>query len=101
MTLDKLFQDAGAGRIEALDVLSLEGGIYLLEAHHKDGRTLVKSADGSVIRYRSVQHARQALEGLAEVPFHLVHAEAHDEMCGMPAGRREPLRVPISLRSTW
>ncbi|GGK10418.1 DUF6482 family protein [Pseudomonas matsuisoli] len=101
MTLDELAPLAKGGRVDSLDLLSLEGGIYLLEAHLGERRLVVKSPDGSALRLRSAQHARQLLEDFPEVPFHLVHAAAHDEMCGMPAGLREPLRVPISLRSAW
>jgi hypothetical protein len=101
MTLEELTRLARNGALDALDLLSLEGGIYLLEAHSGCKRSIVKMNDGSTLRLRSTQHARQVLEGFPEVPFHLVHNEAHDEMCGMPSGKREPLRVPISIRSTW
>ena len=101
MTLDELARMARDGGVDALDLLSLEGGIYLLEAHAGTRRFTVKTDDGATLRLRSAQHARQVLEHFPEVPFHLVHAAAHDEMCGMPAGQREPLRVPISLRSAW
>jgi hypothetical protein len=54
-----------------------------------------------VLHLRSVEHARDLLQGIPLLPFHLVHAEVHDEMCGMPPSAKEPLRVPISMRSAW
>jgi len=50
---------------------------------------------------RSVEHARDLLREMPEVPFYLLHASAHEEMCGLPATAGEPLRVPLSMRSAW
>jgi len=101
MKLHDLSTHALAGRIEALDLISLEGGIYVLEAH-MDGRPhALHDERGKVWHLRSVEHARDLLNELPEMPFHLVHQSPYDEMCGLSEGRREPLRVPIGMRSHW
>src|SRR5690606_23429915 len=100
MTLAQLFERAGRD-VLGLTLLSLECGIYLLEIQTAEGRVLLRDAGGSVQRLGSVEHARDLLAGLSEMPFFLQHAEAHTEMCGLPGGAAEPLRTPISLRSSW
>lgn len=100
MTLVQLFERAGLD-VMGLTLLSLEGGIYLLEIQTPDGKALLRDGQGAVQRLRSVEHVRDLLAGLPEVPFFLQHAEAHTEMCGLPDGAAEPLRTPISLRSAW
>lgn len=82
MKLHDLTLHAQSGRLEALHLISLEGGIYLLEAH-VDGRVEpVEGARGEVLQPRSVEHARELLHG---VPFTLVQDGIQEEMCGMGA----------------
>lgn len=101
MKLHELITHAQEGRIESLDLVSIEGGIYLLNAH-MDGRIhgLHDECD-KAMRLRSVEHARYLLEQAPDVPLYLVHASAYDEMCGLSEGRREPLRLLTSMRSQW
>ncbi len=51
------------------------------------------------LHLRSVEHARDLLHELPDVPFNLVHAVVHDEMCGMQAGSQDTLRVPMPIHS--
>ncbi|OYT95277.1 MAG: cation transporter, partial [Pseudomonas sp. PGPPP3] len=41
------------------------------------------------------------LQELPPLPFYLIHAVVHEEMCGFPAGPQQRLRVPISLACQW
>jgi hypothetical protein len=101
MNLKDLSQHAHAGHIEALNLISIEGGIYLLEAH-MDGRVHpLNDGKGKTLHLRSVEHAREMLTDMPPIPFHLVHAVVHDEMCGMQDGTQNVLRVPISFISSW
>ncbi|UUY10123.1 DUF6482 family protein [Pseudomonas sp. J452] len=101
MRLFDLLAHAQAGHVDELNLISLEGGIYVLEVR-MDGQTLpVKDEHGKTLHLRSVEHARDVLRELPRLPFHLVHAEVHDEMCGMPPAASEPLRVPISMNNAW
>ncbi len=100
MNLSELTQAVRQGQVESLDLLSLDA-FYILDIHLKDRRLRLLDERGQVLHLRSVEHARDLLEPLAEVPFYLVHASPYDEMCGLAHGRREPLRLPIGLRSAW
>lgn len=97
MNLSDLARHANAGRIDALELISLEGGIYILDIYLQGQRHALIDERGSVCHLRSVEHARD----LPELPFHLVQQSPYDEMCGLADGVREPLRVPIGMRSQW
>lgn len=99
MRLHELIECAES--VECLNLLSLEGGIYVLDIIVKGKRHSLRDDTGKVWHLRSVEHARDVLQELPEVPFFLVHSSAYDEMCGLTEGVRAPLRVPLSLRSQW
>ncbi|HBS78828.1 MAG: cation transporter [Pseudomonas sp.] len=101
MNLQALLESAQAHDVEALDLVSLEGGFYLLSVHAHGKLHVLCDEQAKVIHLRSVEHARDLLSEMPTVPFFLVHSSAYDEMCGLAEGVREPLRVPISLRSAW
>ncbi|WP_455232435.1 DUF6482 family protein [Geopseudomonas aromaticivorans] len=101
MNLHDLSAHALAGRIDGLDLISLEGGIYVLEAQMGGRPHSLVDEHGRVCHLRSVEHARDLLQEVPLLPFHLVHHSPYDEMCGLAEGSREPLRVPIGMRSHW
>lgn len=101
MNLSDLARHANAGRIDALELISLVGGIYILDIYLQGQRHALVDERGSVCHLRSVEHARDLLRDLPELPFHLVQQSPYDEMCGLADGVREPLRVPIGMRSQW
>ncbi|MBW8338497.1 DUF6482 family protein [Stutzerimonas stutzeri] len=101
MNLSDLARHANAGRIDALELISLEGGIYILDIYLQGQRHALVDERGSVCHLRSVEQARDLLRDLPELPFHLVQQSPYDEMCGLADGVREPLRVPIGMRSQW
>jgi hypothetical protein len=101
MYLQDLATHAAAGRIDALELISLEGGIYLLDIYLQGQRHRLIDERGAVWHLRSVEHARDLLREVPELPFHLVQQSPYDEMCGLVEGAREPLRVPIGMRSQW
>lgn len=101
MNLSDLARHANAGRIDALELISLEGRIYILDIYLQGQRHALVDERGSVCHLRSVEHARDLLRDVPELPFHLVQQSPYDEMCGLADGVREPLRVPIGMRSQW
>ncbi|MEN0105970.1 MAG: DUF6482 family protein [Pseudomonas sp.] len=102
MNIQDIYEHASGGDLQGLELLSLEGGIYLLQAQVEGRLHSIKLTDGSTLRLRSVTQARELLEGLPfNGPFHLVHCEVHTEMCGSSSGSAEPLREPIALSSAW
>lgn len=100
MNLNDLSTHAQAGRIDELNLISLEGGIYLLEARMEGCAHPILTDQGSTLNLRSVEHARDVLQEMPALPFFLVHSSVHDEMCGMPSADNS-LRVPIAFRSGW
>lgn len=101
MNLQELNTHATAGLIDELNLISIEGGIYLLEARMHGAAHPLRDAQGKTLHLRSVEHARDLLHTLPPLPFHLVHAVVHDEMCGLHSSEEQTVRVPMSLRSAW
>lgn len=101
MTLPELLRAARDGAVSELELISLEGGIYLLQVLGPQQRCYLVDSAGRNQHLRSIEQARDLLQDLPEVPFFLVHASAYDEMCGLPGGTRDALRVPVGLRSRW
>lgn len=101
MNLQELTAHASAGRIDELNLISMEGGIYLLEARMHGAAHLLNDARGKTLHLRSVEHARDVLHAITPMPFNLVHAVVHDEMCGLHDTEEQTVRVPLSIRSAW
>ncbi|PAV48187.1 cation transporter [Pseudomonas sp. HAR-UPW-AIA-41] len=101
MKLVELREQALNSEVAELALISLEGGTYVLEATVGERQLPVKDDQGRVLHLRSVEHARDLLKDMPPVPFYLVHAEVHDQMCGMAPAASEPLRVAMSLSSAW
>ncbi len=101
MNLHELTAHASAGHIDELNLISMEGGIYLLEARMHGAAHPLNDAQGKTLHLRSVEHARDLLQSVSRMPFNLVHAVVHDEMCGMPDTEEQIVRVPLSIRSAW
>lgn len=101
MNLHQLGEAARADRIEGLEVVSLEGGFYLLQARLASGVHLVRDEQGKVLHLRSTTQVRELLQALPRLPCELIQHCVHDEMCGSREGPIEPLRLPLSLEQRW
>jgi len=101
MNLSELSGLATAGHIRLLEVVSLEGGFYVIQVHTGDTIKVLHDEHGGVLRLLSITHVREYLHDLAPVPCELVQHSIHDEMCGSRSGAIEPLRVPLSLVQQW
>ena len=101
MNLQELTTHAHAGRIDELNLISMEGGIYLLEARMHGAAHPLNDAQGKTLHLRSVELARDVLHSVTPMPFNLVHAVVHDEMCGLHESEEQTVRVPMSIRSAW
>ncbi|MFW9082642.1 DUF6482 family protein [Pseudomonas sp. P2757] len=99
MNLQELNAFAVAGKVQELNLISLEGGIYLLEARMHGAAYPLSDPKGQMLKLRSVEHARDVLHTFPVLPFNLVHTSVHDEMCGLGASAEESLKVPIAWRS--
>lgn len=64
---------AKAGRVDALNLISVEGGIYLLQAQLGGCTQVVRDDAGKPLYLRSVTQARDLLQGMPVLAFYLVH----------------------------
>jgi hypothetical protein len=101
MNVEELRAYAIAGKIDELNLISMEGGIYLLEARMHGAAYPLSDTRGHMFHLRSVEHARDLIKSFPVLPFNLVHTSVHDEMCGLSAAAEESLKVPIAFRSFW
>ncbi|MEH6491403.1 DUF6482 family protein [Halopseudomonas sp.] len=105
MNLQQLIKLASEGQVRELEVLSLEGGIYIVRAHLLHGCRTLQNARGNTLHLRSTTHVRDLLRdlpaSLSALPCVLVQHVVHDEMCGARQGEIAPLRMPFSLAATW
>ncbi|WP_030129463.1 DUF6482 family protein [Pseudomonas sp. QTF5] len=97
MTLQELNAYAVAGKIDELNLMSMEGVFYVLEARMHGAAYPLFDTHGEILHLRSVEHARDVLHAFPKLSFNVVHTSVHDEMCG--ASTEESLKVPITFRS--
>ena len=99
MNLQELNAFAIARKVDELNLISMEGGLYLLEARMHGAAYPLSDPKGETLTLRSVEHARELLHNFPVLPFNLVHTSVHDEMCGLGASDEESLKVPLVWRS--
>ncbi|WP_374438837.1 DUF6482 family protein [Pseudomonas panipatensis] len=97
MNLQELNAMAASGAVRELELLSLEGGLYVLRARLEQGMQTLRDEQGETLRLRSTTHLRE----LPSLPCVLVQQVVHDEMCGVREGPVEALRLPLSLAEPW
>lgn len=101
MNLQELIKLATAGRIEELELRSLEGGFYIVRALHDKAYHTLLDEHAKPMHLRSTTQLRDLLQPVPELPCVLVQHVVHDEMCGQREGVIEPLRMPFSLLQPW
>lgn len=101
MNLQALTDLAVEGRVRELELLSLEGGIYVLRARLDGGLRTLLDESGKTLHIRSTTHLRELLRFVPRLPCTLVQQVVHDEMCGQRDGPIEPLRMPLFLDEPW
>jgi hypothetical protein len=97
MNLQELNAYAIAGKVDELNLISMEGVFYVLEARMHGLSHRLLDAHGETMHLRSVEHAREVLHACPKLSFNVVHTSVQDEMCG--ASTEENLKVPITFRS--
>ncbi len=100
MELDKLSKHIKAGEIEEIDLVSVEGGSYVIHARMHGRSHAVSTPKGGVLHVASVEEARKCLASMQEVPLFIVHPVVYDEMVGHAPDNREVSRQPIPFRSS-
>lgn len=100
MKLDELSKQITAGKVTELNMVSVEGGSYVLHAV-VEGRSIpVLDAHEATLHLASVEQARKLLVDVPELPFFLVQPAVYDEMVGHAPGQNTTSREPLKLRSS-
>ncbi|MFV3307970.1 DUF6482 family protein [Pseudomonas sp. NY15181] len=97
MTLQELHEAASAGMVDGLEVVSLEGGFYIVQVRRANSLKLLCDESGQVLHLRSTTQARTLLAGLWPLPCELIQHCVHDEMGATRETSVQPLRIPLSL----
>ena len=97
MNLQTLTEHAVNSEIRELELLSLEGGFYLVRIRLDDGLFTLFDDRAKPMHLRSITRLRDLLQTVRAFPCVLVQQCAHDEMCGRDTGSVEEMRIPFSL----
>ncbi|MFI8372590.1 DUF6482 family protein [Pseudomonas helleri] len=97
MNLQTLTEHAVNSEIRELELLSLEGGFYLVRIRLDDGLFTLFDDRAKPMHLRSITQLRDLLQTVRAFPCVLVQQCAHDEMCGRDTGSVEEMRIPFSL----
>jgi hypothetical protein len=100
MNIDKLSSHVNDGEISEVNLVSMEGGSYVLHAILQGVSQPVADAKGATLHVASVEEARKLLVGVADIKLYLVQGNAHDEMIGNPEEGNHTMREEIPLRSS-
>ena len=99
MTLQDMIKLATEGKICELELLSLEGGFYILRAQLQETCCTLLDNKAQTMQLRDLLSDLPA--SAPPLSCVLVQHVVHDEMCGAREGPIEPLRMPFSLTSSW
>ncbi|AKT31239.1 DUF6482 family protein [Pseudomonas syringae pv. actinidiae] len=87
-------------KVDELDLISMEGGSYVLHAL-VDGKSVpVQDSTGKPLHVASLEEARKVLSAVPDVKLFMTQAVAHDEMVGLDSVQPESSRHEIPLRSS-
>lgn len=101
MNLQALTERAAKGEVLELELLSLEGGFYLVRVRLDHGQLTLLDDVAKPMHLRSINHLRELMQLVPPFPCVLVQQCVHVEMCGSREGPIEPLRIPFSLAAPW
>lgn len=97
MNLQTLTEHAVNSEIRELELLSLEGGFYLVRIRLDHGLFTLFDDRAKPMHLRSITQLRDLLQTVRAFPCVLVQQCVHDEMCGRDTGSVEEMRIPFSL----
>ncbi|CAM3237533.1 cation transporter [Pseudomonas floridensis] len=100
MNIQDLSSDIKAGKIRELNLVSMEGGSYVLHALVADKSVPVEDSHGKPLHIASVEEARKVLSSVPDVRLFLSQGVVHDEMVGLDDTQAESSRHEIPLRSS-
>lgn len=97
MNLQTLTERAANNEVRELELLSLEGGFYLVRLRLDEGVFTLFDDMAKPMHLRSITQLRDLLQTVRAFPCVLVQQCVHDEMCGRDTGPVEEMRIPFSL----
>ncbi|WP_213881092.1 DUF6482 family protein [Pseudomonas sp. dw_358] len=100
MKLDELSKQVASGQVTELDLVSVEGGSYVLHAITEGRSHPVLDAHAEPLHLASVEQARKLLIDVPELPFFLIQPAVYDEMVGHAPSENTATREPLQLRSS-
>lgn len=100
MNIDQLSHNVSDGKVKELNLISMEGGSYVLHALMDGVSQPVADANGATLHVASVEEARKVLAKVGDARLYLVQGNAHDEMIGHDEVGNQAPREEIPLRSS-
>ena len=100
MNIDTLTRHVKAGEIHEINLMSMEGGSYVLHALMDQRSVPLEDAHGKTLHVASVEEARKVLSGVPDARLFLVQSVAYDEMVGQDGVASEASRHEVPLRSS-
>ncbi|ARD12705.1 MULTISPECIES: DUF6482 family protein [Pseudomonas] len=100
LNIQDLTKHAKDKKVRELDLISIEGGSYVLHAQLEGKSVPVEDSTGKTLHVASVEEERKVLSSVSDVKLFLTQAVAHDEMVGLGSVQAESSRQEIPLRSS-
>ncbi len=101
MNIQDLTKHVKDKKVDELDLISMEGGSYVLHALVEGKSVPVQGSTGKPLHVASLEEARKVLSAVPDVKkLFMTQAVAHDEMVGLDSVQPESSRDEIPLRSS-
>ncbi|WP_054991031.1 DUF6482 family protein [Pseudomonas coronafaciens] len=100
LNIQELTKHVKKEKVGELDLISMEGGSYVLHARVDGSSVPVQDSTGKTLHVASVEEARKVLVSVPDVKLFMSQATAYDEMVGMDSVEPESSRHEIPLRSS-
>ncbi|TWI57392.1 hypothetical protein IQ22_00608 [Pseudomonas duriflava] len=100
MNVHQLTQHVKNGDVQEINLVSMEGGSYVLHALKDNASCPIVDAKGDTLHIASVEEARKFLSDVPDVQLYLVQPAVYEEMVGQPSAPLDS-REPLPLRSSF
>ncbi len=100
MDLSKLASHVKASEIDEINLVTVEGGSYVMHVLINGASQPVVDAKGKTLHIASIEEARKNLTGVPPVPLFLITQTVYDEMVGQPDEISKPAREKLEWHSS-
>ncbi|HCV75765.1 MULTISPECIES: DUF6482 family protein [Pseudomonadaceae] len=98
MNVKELNQQVKAGAVKEVNLVSMEGGSYVIHALVEGTSVPVADDKGATLHVASVEEARRILDDVKDVRLFIAQPAVYEEMVGQPVSQTDS-REEIPLRS--